>query len=972
MNRTLRLHLVVFIALIVWLAPLAGPADGSKKPLTYAAYDGWRSIQGTQIARDGSWLVYALVPQDGDSDLVVRNLKTDKEFRAARGKDPVLTVDGKFVVFTIAPLKAEMDKAKKDKKKAEDQPKNGLGVMDLATGEVATAERVKSFKIAEESGTHVAYLLEPPVKKDADKKDEKAGEAKKEEAKKEEPKKEPAAKEPEKKEPEKKDEAKKPKEKKKDPGNDLLIRELATGKTVTVAEVVEYAWSKNGAWLGYAVSSKKPEDDGAFAWKTAEGKNYPLLKGLGHYKSVTFDEKGTQLAFLSDRDEYKNDASAFRLYQWAEGLPAAVELAPAVKGLPAGMAVSENGRLQFSKDGGRLFFGYAAAPRAEPEDAPEPVKVDIWSWKDPDLQPMQKVRADEEKKRSFMAVFHLKEKRLVPLAGPDLPAILLSEEAKLALGSSDVPYKQLVSWDQDYSDYFLVNLADGGRKKVLEKFPGGVSISPGGQYLLYFDEIDKNWFSYRVQDGKISNLTAKLGMHFEREEWDTPSLPGPYGTAGWTDGDRSVLVYDQYDVWEVKPDGSGGRNATKGLGRREALIFRYRSLDREEKTVASKIPIWLAATNDETKASGFYKTTLAVDAEPSKVLMLNKLFGPLQKAKHAETYIFTLQRFEEFPNLWESGPALADMKKLTDANPQQAEYNWGTSELIQYMNADGKILDAILTKPEDFDPTKKYPLMVYIYEKLADGLHRYQAPGPGTSINFTRYASNGYIILQPDIVYEIGYPGSSALKCVLPAIEKVVGWGSIDRARIGIQGHSWGGYQITYLVTQTDIFAAVQAGASVSNMTSAYGGVRWGTGMVREFQYEKTQSRIGAPLFSRALQFIENSPIFWAERVKTPYLSIHNDEDDAVPWYQGIEFFTALRRLGKEAYMFNFNGEKHGLRERENMKYWTVHQDEFFDHFLLGKPRPGWMDKPVPYLERGQRDTNALYKPAEPKKEEKK
>ena len=963
MNRLFRMRLALIAAFILCLAPLAGLADGAKKPLTYAAYDGWRSIQGTQIARDGSWLVYALVPQDGDSELVVRNLKTDKEFRAARGKDPVLTMDGKFVVFAVAPPKSEMDKAKKEKKKAEDQPKGGLGIMNLATGEVTTAERVKSFKLAEESGAYVAYLLEPPVKKDADKKDEKGGEAKKEEAKKE-----PAAKEPEKKEPEKKDEAKKPKEKKKDPGNDLLIRDLATGKTVTVAEVVEYAWSKNGAWLGIAVSSKKPEDDGAFVWKAADGKIAPLLKGLGHYKSVTFDEKGTQLAFLSDRDEYKKDASAFKLYQWTETLPAAVELAPAVKGLPAGMAVSENGKLQFSKDGGRLFFGYAAAPKAEPaEDAPEPVKVDLWSWKDPELQPMQKIKAEDEKKRSYIAVFHIKEKKLVPLAAPDLPSITLSEDARLVLGSSDVPYKQMVSWDQAYSDYFLVNPADGSRKKVLEKFPGGVTISPAGQYLLYYDEIDKNWFAYRVLDGKTFNLTAKLGAHFEQEDWDTPSLPGPYGFAGWTDADRTVLLYDQFDVWEVRPDGSGGRNATKGLGRREALVFRYRALDREEKTIAAKTPIWLSAANDKTKASGFYKMTLAVDAEPSKVLMLDKSCGPLLKAKQAEFYAFTQQRFEEFPNLWGGGAALAELRKLTDANPQQAEYNWGRSELIQYMNADGQILDAILTKPEDFDPAKKYPLMVYIYEKLADGLHRYQAPGPGTSINFTRYASNGYVILQPDIVYEIGYPGSSALKCVLPAVEKVVGMGFIDRARIGIQGHSWGGYQITYLVTQTDLFAAVQAGASVSNMTSAYGGIRWGTGMVREFQYEKTQSRIGAPLFSRALQFIENSPVFWAERVKTPYLSIHNDDDDAVPWYQGIEFFTALRRLGKEAYLFNFNGEKHGLRERENQKYWTLHQDEFFDHFLLGRPRPAWMDKPVPYLERGQRDVNALYKPAEAK-----
>jgi dipeptidyl aminopeptidase/acylaminoacyl peptidase len=252
--------------------------------------------------------------------------------------------------------------------------------------------------------------------------------------------------------------------------------------------------------------------------------------------------------------------------------------------------------------------------------------------------------------------------------------------------------------------------------------------------------------------------------------------------------------------------------------------------------------------------------------------------------------------------------------------------------------------------------------MVYIYETLASGLHRYDPPSPETSINFARYVSNGYVILMPDIVYEVGYPGSSAVKCVLPAVEKVLGMGFIDPKRVGIQGHSWGGYQISYLVTQTNIFAAVQAGASVTNMTSAYGGIRWGSGMSRAWQYEKSQSRIGAPLWSRALQFVENSPLFWVERVRTPYLSIHNDEDDAVPWYQGIEFFSALRRLGKEAYMFNYNGEKHGLRERENQKHWTVHQDEFFDHFLKGAPKPDWMAKGVSYLERGKREIDPLFK----------
>jgi dipeptidyl aminopeptidase/acylaminoacyl peptidase len=960
-KRFSRSWIFVLIAVIALAAPAAHPAAGAKKPVSYDAYDGWRSIQATQISRDGAWLVYALQAQEGDGELVVRSLKTDREFRAARGQAPVLTVDAKFVVFTIVPPKADVDKAKKEKKKPEEMPKNSLGIMSLASGEVTTIERVKSFKVAEESGAFAAYLLEPPLKKEPEKKDE----AKEPEKKEPEKKAEPEKKEPPAKEPEKKDEAKKPKEKKKDPGTDLVIRELATGKAATIPEVVEYVWNKPGSWLAYAVSSKKPEDDGAFAWKAADGKTVGLLKGLGHYKTPTFDEKGAQLAFLSDRDEYKNDASAFKLYHWTETAASASEaVSAATKGMPAGSTISENGRLSFSKDGGRLFCGIAAVPKAEPEDPPEIVKVDIWHWKDAELQPMQKVRAEDEKKRTFMAVLHFgpKENKFVPLAAADVPTVTLSEDAKLALGTSDVPYKQFQSWDQGYADYFLVSLNDGGRKPVLKKFPGGVSISPGGQYLLYYDQIEKDWFSFRILDGKAFNLTANLGVNFFQEDHDTPDLARPYGNAGWTDGDKSVLIYDQFDIWEVRPDGSSGRLATKGIGRKDGLIFRYVRLDRDERTIPAAAPILLSAMDNRTKASGYWKAQLSVDAEPTKIVMIDKLMAGLQKAKDAESYVFTLQTFSEFPNLWVSGPTLVDMKKVSEANPQQADYLWGRSELIHYLNTDGVELEAILTKPEGFDPAKKYPLMVYIYEKLAQGFHRYQAPGPGTSINFSRYVSNGYVILQPDIIYEVGYPGSSALKCVLPAVQKVVGEGYIDPKRIGIQGHSWGGYQITYLITQTDLFAAVQAGASVSNMTSAYGGIRWGSGMVRQFQYEKTQSRIGAPLFERTLQFLENSPVFWAERVDTPYLSIHNDEDDAVPWYQGIEFFTALRRLGKEAYMFNFNGEKHGLRERENQKYWTVFQDEFFDHYLLGKPRPEWMDKPTPFLERGKRDVKSLYK----------
>ena len=643
------------------------------------------------------------------------------------------------------------------------------------------------------------------------------------------------------------------------------------------------------------------------------------------------------------------------------------------------MSVSEFGRLEFSKDGARLFFGTAPPPRAEPDDTSDLIKVDIWHYKDPEIQPMQKVRADEARRRNFRAMITLADKHFTQLASPDMPDVRTGDSDSRALGISDVPYRQLISWDGSYDDVYLVGLADGTREQILEKANFPASMSPGGNYVLYFEEKDDNWYVVRTSDRQKVNLTARLGVKFQSETDDRPEHPSPYGSAGWTDGDKSVLLYDRYDIWEVKPDGSGGRMLTNGIGRAQQIVFRYsrseqpqsnepeegglRQRQADDPVVPTTRPILLSAVDERTKASGIYRVTVGSTAEPVKLVMMDKSVGVPIKARDADVYVFTTSRFEEFPDLWTSSGAFTDMKKISDANPQQTQYNWGRSELIEYVNADGKRLRAILTKPENFDPSKKYPMLVYIYEQLSQNLHRYVPPAPGgSSINVTRYASNGYIILQPDIVYDLGYPGQSALKCVLPAVQQVLSMGFVDPARVGIQGHSWGGYQISYMITKTNIFRAVEAGASVGDMFGGYGGIRWGTGMSRAFQYEKTQSRIGVPPWENPLIYMENSPLFWIEKIQTPYLTMANDEDDAVPWQQGIQFFTAMRRLGKEAYMFVYNGEKHGLRQRENQKHWTVHMAEYFDYFLKDAPKPDWMVNGVPYLDKGKRDVSIFYK----------
>ncbi len=314
--------------------------------------------------------------------------------------------------------------------------------------------------------------------------------------------------------------------------------------------------------------------------------------------------------------------------------------------------------------------------------------------------------------------------------------------------------------------------------------------------------------------------------------------------------------------------------------------------------------------------------------------------------------LLTEQTFNEFPDLVTSDGTFKELRKVSNANPQKAQLLWGTSELIHFKNADGVALSGSLYKPENFDPNKKYPMMVYIYEKLTQNVNHFVNPAPGTSINVSYYVSNGYLVLEPDIVYVTGYPGQSALKCVLPAIQSVVDRGFVDEKAIGIQGHSWGGYQIAYMVTQTNRFRAVAAGAPVVDMISAYDGIRWGTGITRQFQYERTQSRIGGSIWQYPTRFIENSPIFWADRVQTPVMILQNDGDTAVPWYQGLEFFLALRRLGKEVYLFNYNGQPHGLSDRADQKDYTIRLQQYFDHYLKGAPAPDWMEKGVPYLER--------------------
>jgi dipeptidyl aminopeptidase/acylaminoacyl peptidase len=975
--RSLR-ALALCVSAVVFAQPIA------KRPLHHRDYDAWRAIQGQVLSQDGKFIAYSVFPEEGEGEIVVRNLASGKEVRenagapppapeaqggelptedaapAARGVRLAFTADSKFLISTAFAKKADVDQAKKDKKRADDMPKPSMVIFDLPAMTSSRVPDVASFQVPENGESLLAYLrgpkaagpAAPAAENNADGEDQgrggrgagAGGTARRNKY-----------------------------------GSDMIVCDLRVSKQRTFEDVSEYSMSKDGKGLVYIVASKKEETNGAYA--VAPGSDAApaaLLAGKGRYSKLTWDLAQKKLAFLSDRDDAASKPSKYKIYLWDRQSASASELiSDKTPGFRGSYAIFERGPLNFSRDGSRLFLSAApeATVAAAESDAPPPstatpgpneekVIADLWRWNDDYVQPMQKVRAAQERARSYRAVFHLADHRFVQLADPTMITLTPSDDGRFGIGIDDRALRHKVDYDAAYGDVYLVDTMTGARKLLLPEIRSGgggrgggggaIQFSPDGKYLLAFK--DKDWWSIRTPDGAMTNLTAKTGAVFFNEEHDTPDAPPAYGSAGWTKDGKWALVYDEFDVWAVAPDSGGFKKLTDG--RSSHIQFRVVRLDEgdaeEERGIDPAKPLLLRAESIETRDTGFYSLASLDKANPQKLIMGPKNYRTLGKARHADVVMLTATTFHDQPDIQITDTTFRQMKKVTDANPQQAQILWGTGELIKYRTDDGVELQAAMYKPENFNPQKKYPLMIYLYERLSQNVHTFVRPAPGHSINLAYYVSNGYIVLTPDIIYTTGHPGQSALKCVLPAIEAVVAKGFVNRNAIGIQGHSWGGYETAYLLTQTNIFHAAEAGAPVVDMISAYNGIRWGTGLPRQFQYEKTQSRIGGTLWEDPLRFIENSPVFQIDRIKTPVLILQNDADDAVPWYQGIEFFLSMRRLGKEAYMFNYNGEPHHLLRRPNQKDYTVRMQEFFDYLLKDGPKPAWMEKGIPYIEREQ------------------
>ena len=946
--------------MLCWGATDVCAQQEQKPALDHSVYKIWQNVGAFQLTDDGKYAAYLTNVGEGDGSVSLVDLKTSETTTVHRGSRANFSHNGKYMYFTIRPFYEQTQEAKRKKLKGDKAPKDTLGILNLKTKELVKFPALKRVEAPREAGNFMAFNIEvdkPEAPKDSVTNKKKAKAKSKKEVL-------------------------------------TLIYDFKKGVVVdTLKHIDVMAFDKQGKQL-FCIAADATKQLFVYNPETRVSKVILEAHKKADIQRPIMSDDGTRIAFYANTDSTKKFDENVEIYTCRMNVenPKPVKLITNdIKGLPEGMLVSKNRAISFSKKGDRLFFGITY-PIAKKDTTikEEQAQLDVWHYQAPYIATQDLHMKGMLQKRSYLSVveldtldYSLKSEKMVRLATEDYPIPTVPDEwsANYAYTHTSQPYLIQAQWDANpIGDLYIISLKDGSSRLLAKgSYVFGMHTSPSGDYLVWFNPEDNQYYSMdlrQVNKGdfqaeiKTIKISGDIPHPLWKESHDKPQMAGPYGNGGWSEDEKTFYVYDKYDVWSLDP--LGERKAemlTQGLGREKGYTFkmmRWDAMQLPEGTPGvKKTPIkptdniYFTAFDNKTKGNGYYMRKAGKGKwQPMKELIMTTDFqlGYLNKAKNANVITYTKANFVESQNLWVTTNMFKTSKKLTNANPQQKDYNWGTCESVYWKAYDGRELEGLLYKPENFDPNKKYPMVVYFYETSSQYKHYYRKPDVSRStINITYFVSNGYLVFMPDIHYTVGYPGKSAYNCIVSGVENLCKNTWVDKDNIAIQGQSWGGYQVAYLVTQTDMFKCAGSGAPVANMTSAYGGIRWGSGVVRQFQYEHTQSRIGKTLWDEGGfdLYIENSPLFFADKVKTPLLIMHNDKDEAVPWYQGIEYFTALRRLGKPVWMLQYNDETHNLSKRVNALDYTIRLSQFMDHFLKGAPMPKWMKYGVSSTQKG-------------------
>lgn len=610
------------------------------------------------------------------------------------------------------------------------------------------------------------------------------------------------------------------------------------------------------------------------------------------------------------------------------------------------------------ENGKQIMLEVAPKIRQVPKEMRKPDKsfeLELWTWDEAVSQRRQRRNANSNNSMSYpQFIYHIDTKRCVQLTSGSPESIIVPDcsEYGYIIATDTKPYNQSLDWLYDtYLDLYLVN-ADNGETKLLGKnFHDYPIWSPNGKYAIVYDAIEKAWYKLDPEVGKFENISKIIGYPFYDEGYDMPRSPDAYGIAGWINGGNGVVIYDRYDLWVFDLSGiTKPYSLTKGYGRKNCISFRLLNANFDPNLDITK-DLLLKSFNEKTKGKGVYSLTLRQGIK--KLIDGDYIVNVKKISANGKTCIWTKENYHTFGDLWCSDVNFSNPVRITNANPQQEKYNWGSVRVVRWKNYEDKMNEGLLFLPGNYDSTKTYPMIVNFYETHSNDLHNYILPEHGSAtINIVDYVSNGYIVFRPDVHFTVGEPGESSYNAVVSGTQEMIKRGIADKDRVGIQGHSWSGYQVAYLVTRTNIFKCANPEAGVVNMVSNYTALRE-TGAPRMFMYEVGQCRLGKTLWDDPQMYISNSPIFNANKIETPLLIFHCENDGAVSFTQGLDLFFAMRRLHKPAWLLNYKKEGHVLNGRAAQIDLEIRTKQFFGYYLKNEPMPRWMKEGIKIDERG-------------------
>jgi dipeptidyl aminopeptidase/acylaminoacyl peptidase len=930
MKRTMAVVLCVILVLPVLLSAQ------TKKPATPADFGQWETLArgGAYggLSPDGRWLAYGINRSDRNNELRILKLADGTVKVAAFGGQPVFSSDSKWVAYAIGVSEADQEKLRKDKKPV----RNKLGLLDLGSGETTIIDDVESFAFSRDGGFLAMdhYAPAPPAGSREGSGSGGGSAGSDEDGEK--------------------------------PGTLVIVRNLATGKDVAFGNVSQFAWqdADRSHLMAMAVSAEGKAGNGVQLFDAASGVLRVLDSSASIYSGLVWRKKAPDLAVLRSKSEDRRDGPTQLILAWTGigGSERQRAYDPtADKGFPAGLRTVPFRPLSWSEDGSALFFGIAKwdekpVPAAKSEANPpktsaeEPSTVEVWHWKDVLVMPYQKNNTAQLGKRHMVAAWHLDSGAFVRLGqDPVNEEVSPIKRAPVAYVAEWSKYAMDRTIGRPAADLYLQDLKTGARTKILAGIDDDfVQPGPSGKYLLLLR--DDHYWTVDLTTRVLTNITKDVPTSFIDTESDqtAPHKP-PFGVAGWTKNDAAVLLYDKYDVWQVEANGKGARRLTDGAA--EKVRHRLVQLDPEAEWYDFAKPVYAAVYGDLTKRSGY--AWIKPGSAATRLVWLDKGVGALAKAKGAETYVYSVQDYDDSPDLLVGGPELQGAKQVTATNPFQANYAWGRSELVDFKTPKGRPLQGALYYPAGFEPGKTYPMIVYIYELLSQNVHRYVAPSDREYYNTSVFTSLGYFVFQPDIVFTPRQPGVSVVECVTAGVKQVIQTGLVDPGRIGVVGHSMGGFDASFIATHTDgIFAAAVAGAPITDLVSYYGDHHWGVGIAETDHIETGQERMVVPLYEDFKAYVDNSAVFGAHNMTVPLLLEAGDVDGIVGWHQSVELYNIARRAKRNVVMVAYMGEDHGLRQKKNQIDYQRRILAWFGHYLKGEPAEAWITEGQSYLDR--------------------